>query len=470
MKVNAKWNTLSIIEWLLIVTGIFMVSDKMQLVTGGMGILFRAALFVLSTVASANPEMIANEPHRGFSNPHAAAMQVPREHRQFQNVRPHEVIRPLHGPNGVQHNEINVPQIQHKVIQQPIVKPIQKPIQKPIHHGLQPTVTPINTPKPITPTPNKTIHPINPYNNNRNFYPAHVVVNTKPSHLNNPMTQQNLHHAMTWNQQFVHAANNAQWVHEVNGYQQQYHKQFYNYNVQRFNVYGHYWQNNHYHNWYNAWYHLGFYGGFWYPVRPFYAIENYFTYPVVQWFFVDEAVAPQYYTNYYVSQPAPPPACIETFPYKNVYFPTDTLRDLLVEVSGFPQQLRCNFREAIIGITSQLKDDMSNYFALSFTFRPDDIVINYYQNLQGQAIVIAGFVSQNKINMAFEALLDLRNPNNSIVFAPDGQTPTEEQLQVLNQLNSRIKNLGGDPFTAQQEPAPSAYNANSMSQGSAAGP
>lgn len=311
---------------------------------------------------------------------------------------------------------------------------------------------------------------MNPYTINRNFNPAHVVVNEKPSHLNNPITQQNLHHAVTWNQQFINAANNAQWVHQINGYQQQYHRQFYNYNVHRFNVYGHYWQSNHYHNWYNAWYHWGFYGGFWYPVRPFYAIENYFTYPVVQWFFVDQAIVPQYYSNYYVSQPALPPACSETFPYKNIYFPTDTLRDLLVEVSGLPQELRCNFRAAVISMTSQLKDDVSNYFAVHLVFQPDDIVINYYQNLQNNAIVVAGFVNQNKINMAFEALLDLQNPNESIIFAPEGQTPTEEQLQVLNQLNERIKSLGGDPFTAQQEPSPSAYNANSMNQGPAAGP
>ncbi|WP_058535725.1 hypothetical protein [Legionella saoudiensis] len=371
-------------------------------------------------------------PHVG--QPHVGQPHVEQPHVQIHQGHMHQ---PSSAPN---------PNLHGPAIEQGGVKGHQAPNQ-PMHPGA-PNVIQQTTPAPGHITNHAQPNTINTH------APVRVITNTNPSYLSNRYTQGNLHTSIHQNQQFINAPNNAQFLHQINGYRQQYHNQFYNNNLRRFNVYGRYWQNNYYHDWYSAWYRWGFYGGFWYPVRPYFEIDNYFTYPAVQWFFMDEEVTPEYYTTYYSSSKAPESSgCSGVFPYKHAYFPTDTLRDLLVEVSGFPQDLRCNFRIAVINMTSNLQQAINNYFAASFTFQQNDIVVNYYQNLHNKAIVISGFVNQGNINVAFEALLELHHPDRSITFVPDGQTPTESQLNVLEQMNERIKQLGGDPFTAQQEPA-----------------
>ena len=172
---------------------------------------------------------------------------------------------------------------------------------------------------------------------------------------------------------------------------------------------------------------------------------------------MDDSVAPEYFKSYY-SEKMLPPDCLKAFTYKNIYFPSDTLRDLLVEASAFPQNVRCNFRTAIINMTSQLKKTIDERFFILFSFKRNDIVINHYQNLQNKAIVVAGFINQGKIKVAFEALMDLRNPNRSISFIPESSQPTDKQLQQLYQLTNRIRVLGGNPFTASQEPSLNNYN------------
>jgi len=298
--------------------------------------------------------------------------------------------------------------------------------------------------------------------------PLHVVKNIQPSHLSNNFTQKNLQSATRLNHQFVSQPNNSKWTQDISGYKNQYRQRYHNNDVQHFKTYSKFWHNHHFHDWYSFWYPWGFYGGFWYPVRPSYDIEDYFDYPDVQWLYADEPVTPDYYNSYYPSESTPPSVCLEEFPYKHIYYPTDTMRDLLVEVSGLPQDLRCNFRAAIINFTSDLQQDAAEIFSRSdFSFNQNDVVVNYYQNLQNQAIVIAGFVSNGNINMAFEGLLDLENPDQSITFAPQGQTPSEDELEVLNELNERIQNLGGDPFTAQQEPETAPQQLENLAPGGA---
>ena len=453
------------------------------------------SLFAFATATQANPDIQfgENEPHKGVSAPHPQPAHAPiqqpihapiQQHR-IQNSIPAKITHP-HGPSPIEHEKINNPKAQPNILHEPIHhgtepkiihqksgtpinnnvinKPQPNVLHEPIHHGTEPKII---LQKPGAPINNNVINPAKPNNNTHHIAPVHVISNNKPSHLTNHFTQNNTHTATLKNQQFIHKANNAHWVQQINGYQHQYHNQFYKNNIQSFNVYGHYWQNNYYHEWYNPWYQWGFYGGFWYPVRPYYAIENYFSYPMVQWFFMDDPVAPEYYSSYY-SEPIQQSPCVGAFPYKHIYFPTDTLRDLLVEVSGLPQGLRCTFRTAIINLSSQLQQDVSTYYSINFSLQQNNIVVNYYQNLQNKGIVIAGFVNQGTINVAFEALLDLQNPSHSITFAPDGQTPTQDQLQVLQQLNNRIIKLGGDPFTAQQEPSTGIVEPGN--QGSAPGP
>jgi hypothetical protein len=312
----------------------------------------------------------------------------------------------------------------------------------------------VNTPsliKPILPV-GTAVTGAGIVNSAGNINPPHVVTNTQPSHLLNKFTKKNIQKSKTLNQQFLNNPNNAKWVKNINGYQKNYRLYHHNTNIQAFKVYNTFWHNHHYHDWYRHWYKWGFYGGFWYPVRPYFDIDDYFDYPMVQWFYTDDPITTDYYNDYYPAESVPPNSCLTSFPYTNIYFPTDTLRDLLIEVSGFSQNLLCDFRVSIINFTSQMQQTVSNTYSINFSFQQNNIVVNYYQNLQNKAIVIAGFVSQNKINLAFEGFLDLEQPNQTIAFAPKGQNPTDDELQVLEQLNDRIKSLGGDPFTAQQEP------------------
>lgn len=284
-----------------------------------------------------------------------------------------------------------------------------------------------------------------------------VLLKNPPSHLNAPITQSNIRSAVLLNQQVINKAEYGRWMEQIRQFKYHYQKQLESDNRQRFNNYEQYWKNGHDRNQFSLWHKWGFYGGFWYPTRPFFAIENYFTYPTVQWLFVNDSVAPEYFNNYYPEK-MPPSDCLKAFAYKNVYFPSDTLRDLLVEASAFPQELRCNFRTAIINITTQLKKTIDKRFFILFSFKHNDIVINHYQNLQNKAIVVAGFINQGKIKVPFEALMDLRNPNQSISFIPESSKPTDKQLQHLYQLTSRIRVLGGNPFTAAQEPSLNSYH------------
>lgn len=288
-----------------------------------------------------------------------------------------------------------------------------------------------------------------------------ALLKNPPSHLNAALTQSNIRNAVLLNQQVLDKASSKQWIGQIHQFKYHYQKQFEIDNRQRFNVYEQNWKNGHDRIQFNRWHQWGFYGGFWYPIRPFFAIENYFTYPTVQWLFVNDSVAPEYFNNYY-SEKAPPADCVKAFTYKNVYFPSDTLRDLLIEASAFPQDLRCNFRTALINITTQLKKTINKQNSILFAFKHNDIVINHYQNLQNKVIVVAGFINQGKIKVSFEALMDLQKPSQSISFIPASSKPTDKQLQRLYQLTNRIRELNGDPYTAAHEPTLNDYSPVSL--------
>lgn len=341
------------------------------------------------------------------------------------------------------------PQKIQTMIQKPIVEPVLKSTIEPYDSQVS-RLAPLTLAgliKPIIQLPDKDIA------SNTRFITALPQLENQPSHLRNAITQHNIQSAILWNRQLIHKTGNAPGMNQIIQYQHRYQKECHSENVQRFNIYDQYWQNNMFHNRYNRWYKWGFHGGYWYPLRPFFSIQNYFTYPTVQWFFVDDTTAAEYFHTYYASEEAPPSSCLKEFSYKNIYFPSDTLRDLLVEASAFPLELRCNFRSAVINLTNQLKGGISKRNSMLFSFHQNDIALTYYHNLENKAIVIVGFINQGKINIAFEGLLDLKNPKKSSVFIPDGPIPTDYQLQQLYQLNSRIRDLGGDPFSAPQEPS-----------------
>lgn len=305
-------------------------------------------------------------------------------------------------------------------------------------------------------------------------------------HPDNSFSRANMHNATNWNHQFTRNFHNSGMMHTVNSYQNYYNQHYYNNNFNRFNAYNNYWRNPYYGNWYGGWYGYGFYNPFWYPFYPDFLIARLFVYPTILWFYADQLPIENAYSGYtvmynhfvnyinndnaagsfvlnysrayYPKESKPSIQCLGAFPYRHVFFPTTIFRDLLVEVSALPQNLRCNFKSAMVFLTLQLQSQVIVHFnAVNFKFNNNDIAINYYQNLQNKVIVVAGLASQDNIHMAFEALIDLNNPDHVIVFAPKGQTPTPDQLKVLESIKDKIKSLGGETLPS-SEAKPSETN------------
>lgn len=219
-------------------------------------------------------------------------------------------------------------------------------------------------------------------------------------------------------------------------------------------VFTKYYGQDHYRYYYSKWFAHGFYGGYWYPVRPCYDAYNYFEYPLLFWLLYSDNDDGDYWSGYYpgwyYDQPIPPTP--QEFPFAGVFFPTDTLRDLGMEISMLDPVLQNNFQTAIIDFLSDAQDDISAQLQEPIQFEQFDVVVNHYQNLQDEAIVIEGFANVEGVNYAFKAFLDLVDPNNTIVFVPSQQNPDGSDTTKLDEINQRIIDLGGDPYAADQEP------------------
>jgi hypothetical protein len=293
--------------------------------------------------------------------------------------------------------------------------------------------------------------------------PGHVVHHTQPSHWTNATFHHSFHHSYYWNHGFEHR--HPAWTPRLDAWRHDWHSRFWPACNYRWGIYRHFWF-DYYRFYYSDWFRWGFYGGFWYPVRPWVDIEVYFVYPMVYWFYQDQ-FDPAYFVEYYepvvppyvppgedpVPAPDPTTCDVSQFPYAGVYFASDTLRDLLVEASGFPGQLRCTFMKSITLMTDQLRSQIGAQFQQQdFAFDANDVVINHYENLQNQAITLAGFVDHGGLHIAFQGMLDLVDPTQTSVLVPQGQSPTGDEINRLQSINDRVKSLGGDPYSAAEEP------------------
>jgi len=219
----------------------------------------------------------------------------------------------------------------------------------------------------------------------------------------------------------------------------------------RYNHFQPWYHNNNYRFHYSAWYRHGFCGGFYYPVRPWWGIHQYFYYPTVYWLYNDVGSndVPYYSTVYGSDYNSCPVTANE---YTRVYFPTDVMRDLGVEVSGLPAATQCNFRVAMTTMTNDLRASLSDMIGAPFTFGEYEVIVNHYENLQNQAIVVEGFVDQGELHVAFKGLLDIVTPNNTLLVLPKGQEPTAAELNRLDDMNKKIRLLGGNPDQVALEP------------------
>ena len=267
----------------------------------------------------------------------------------------------------------------------------------------------------------------------------------QPSHLSNPKTQQNIGAAEG---RAKTLQSNTVVVNKVTVVSNTYNTTYRTTYVNRTTVFQGYYRQPQYHYYYSGWYGHGFYGGYYYPVRPFYDIHLYFWYPVVYWFYVD-SWDPWYYQTWY---PDYNNYVVEPFHYARVFYPTDTLRDLGMEVSAMPTVNQYNFREGMENLMDSVSTQISDNLSSSIQFGPNDVVINHYENLNDQAIVVEGFVDRDDMHFVFKGLIDLNDPTNTMAFVPAAQNPSDDELYNLQLINDRISALGGNPYVADQEP------------------
>jgi hypothetical protein len=285
--------------------------------------------------------------------------------------------------------------------------------------------------------------------------PPKVIEHKNPSQWDNPISKRHLDDSSSHFHDI--SQHNPSALRAIGGFESKYRSEFrqhvYNRNHEFAGVYAD--ENHRYYN--SGWFPRGFYGGFWYPVLPCFDVESYFAYPTVFWLFYTDIDYAGYWENYYGpgwsdgdSDPAPAP--VAAFPFAGVFYPTDTLRDLGMEVSAMSADAQVNFQTAMVNFVQEVQDEVSDQRTAPITLNQFDLVVNHYQNLQDQAIVVEGFVSHNGIQYAFKALIDLLDPSQTITFIPSSQDPTGANDANLQIINQRIIELGGDPYTADQEP------------------
>lgn len=280
--------------------------------------------------------------------------------------------------------------------------------------------------------------------------PPKTVPYKEPSQLSNPKTERNISTAEGRAKDLKRGHDGV--VGKVTDNAKLYYSGYHDRHVARQGDWDRHYHDNHFRYYYSNWYRHGFYGGYWYPVRPCYDIHLYFWYPILYWFYMD-SWDPDYYRVWYPDYDG----YVVPFKYARVFYPSDTFRDLGIEVSAMSIVQQMNFREDLVQVVDTLAQTISDNLESSIVLSDNDIVINHYENLEDQAIVIEGFVDRDDLHLAFKALLDLNDTTQTLVFAPVNQEPTDSDLITLQTINDRIQALGGDPYTAAEEPETASY-------------
>lgn len=281
-------------------------------------------------------------------------------------------------------------------------------------------------------------------------HPPRIVRRDRPSHLYNRYTQAHFNWLRQRQTNFNYSVNVRGWLDGRRSYfRNQYNVSIYN----RSNRYVNFYLNNAYRYGYSAYYDHGFCGGYYYPVRPWINIEQYFYYPVIYWLYDDrDDSSVSYYQEWYgVDYPSYP---VTPFSFAGVFFPTESLRDMAMEVSAMPAATQYQFRQSLEQMLNALTDRASEILGEGFELGDNDVVIDHYENLSDRAIVVEGFIDRGDIHLPFKGVLNLEYVDSTAIFIPSGEVPTEGDLADLAALNQMIVDLGGDPFTVQGEPEP----------------
>jgi len=194
--------------------------------------------------------------------------------------------------------------------------------------------------------------------------------------------------------------------------------------------------------WYKSYRRYGFHGGFYYRYHPVTDVTIYLGNPLWGWFYLDTVsvdVQVAWYGTSYATYP------VRDFKYRRIYNPTVEFRDLIIGVSDLDSYTQYNFREGMSNLTDQLGQKLANIFGRQVSLDENDVVINNYQVIEDKAVVVQGYVEKGGVQFGFKGFINLRNPADVMLFVPSGANsyPTYEEIRVLENMNTRILDLGG---------------------------
>lgn len=194
---------------------------------------------------------------------------------------------------------------------------------------------------------------------------------------------------------------------------------------------------------YRPWYRYGFYGGWYWGLRPVYDIHVWFYNPIIFWLYADRW-DDYYYQRWYGSDYYSYPHLRLQYPRPGAFYPTEALRDLSLGVSVLPARQQANFRYGLVDLTTKLEAALTERVGYQIQLGRNDIVVTHYQMLDG-AVSLDGYVAADAQQFPFKALIDFDDPNNNFAFIPPatGGEPNEAQVYELRRMNERIEQLGG---------------------------
>ena len=161
--------------------------------------------------------------------------------------------------------------------------------------------------------------------------------------------------------------------------------------------------------------------------------------PCVAWFYLD------YDADFYQAAYAPYmqryPELGRAYNHIGIYFPTEDFIGLNESISEQSITIQVNFRRAMVFLGDRLSERAGR------TIGRHEVVINHYQTLpSGRAVLVYGF-ADSASSVPFEALIDLNNADNSLLFSlgawKSDQQPNAEQMEDLNEINDQFSDYGG---------------------------
>ena len=202
------------------------------------------------------------------------------------------------------------------------------------------------------------------------------------------------------------------------------------------------------------WYDYGFYGGYYWDIGQEIEISDYYYNPVINYYFTGEYdwyFFDSYYRDWssFTSEDDSTTygnyqeVYREVFPFVGAFLPTETLRDLLIGVSGMAIQFQNEFKLSLKKVAEQMQNQLRRSLGQNFKFGRNDIIITHYRLLDGIGTVIEGTAGQGATQFPMKAVLNFEFPERSLAFVALTTNPklVPSDVMLLDKVNDEIDRL-----------------------------